>query len=141
MKSNVELHFCILLALNFRWKRLSDEDKVSRGHAAGVAILNSTHVSPTHLSVIGRCTSIGKRCLVHEAFPLSGIRRLSAIGEQKMYCIYRNNGCYIDCCPLYGRCPLLGGSGGSTVFYSTLLVIFLLLFLFLLRLFIQFFPH
>ena len=32
-------------------------------------------------------------------------------------CIYGNSSWYIDCCPLYGRCPLLGVSdiGGSTV--------------------------
>ena len=34
-----------------------------------------------------------------------------------MYCLYGNSSWYIDCCPLYGRCPLLGVSviGGSTV--------------------------
>ena len=34
-----------------------------------------------------------------------------------MYCVYGNTSWYIDCCPLYGRCPLLGVSviGGSTV--------------------------
>ena len=112
--------------LSFRWKRLSDEDKVGRGHAFprhGAATGDPRYFQlhprdPTHLSVIGRCTSIGKRRLVHEACPLSGIRRLSAIGEQKMYCVYGNSGWYTDCCPLYGRCPLLGVSviGGSTVY-------------------------
>ena len=35
-----------------------------------------------------------------------------------MYCLYGNSNWYIDCCPLYGRCPLLGVSviGGSTVY-------------------------
>ena len=35
-----------------------------------------------------------------------------------MYCVYGNSSRYIDCCPLYGRCPLLGVSiiGGSTVY-------------------------
>ena len=34
-----------------------------------------------------------------------------------MYCLNGNSIWYIDCCPLYGRCPLLGVSiiGGSTV--------------------------
>ena len=34
-----------------------------------------------------------------------------------MYCLYGNSSWYIDCCPLYGKCPLLGVSviGGSTV--------------------------
>ena len=43
---------------------------------------------------------------------------LSAIREQLMYCINGSCGRYIDCCPLYGRCPLLGVSvnRGSTVF-------------------------
>ena len=38
-----------------------------------------------------------------------------------MYCIYGNSSWYIDCCPLYGRCPLLGVSviGGSTVVHFT----------------------
>ena len=35
-----------------------------------------------------------------------------------MYCVYGNSSWYIDCCPLYGRCPLLGVSviGDSTVY-------------------------
>ena len=38
-----------------------------------------------------------------------------------MYCLYGNSSWYIDCCPLYGRCPLLGVSviRGSTVFNIT----------------------
>ena len=34
-----------------------------------------------------------------------------------MYCVYGNSSWYIDCCPLYGRCPLLRVSviGISTV--------------------------
>ena len=38
-----------------------------------------------------------------------------------MYCLYGNSSWYIDCCPLYGRCPLLGVSviGGSTVLNIT----------------------
>ena len=44
-----------------------------------------------------------------------------------MYYLYGNSGWYIDCCPLYGRYPLLGVSviGGSTVYIyrtSSLLV-------------------
>ena len=37
-----------------------------------------------------------------------------------MYCIYGNSSWYIRGGPLYGGCPLLGGSviGGSTVFAS-----------------------
>ena len=35
-----------------------------------------------------------------------------------MYCLYGNSSWYIDCRPLYGRCPLLEVSviGGSTVY-------------------------
>ena len=49
--------------------------------------------------------------------PLFGIRRLSAIRDQKMYCVYGNIGRYIHVGPLFGGGPLLGGSviGGSTV--------------------------
>ena len=34
-----------------------------------------------------------------------------------MYCVYGNSSWYMDCCPLYSRCPLLGVSviGGPTV--------------------------
>ena len=51
--------------------------------------------------------------------PLFGIRRLSAIREQKMYCVYGNSGRYIHGGALFGGGPLLGGSviGGSTVYY------------------------
>ena len=50
--------------------------------------------------------------------PLFRIHRLSAIREQKMYCVYGNSGRYIHGGPLFGGGPLLGGSviGGSTVF-------------------------
>ena len=53
--------------------------------------------------------------LVHSACPLSGIWRLSAIGE--LYCVYGNSSWYIHWGPLYGECLLLGGSviRGSTV--------------------------
>ena len=52
--------------------------------------------------------------------PLIGIRRLSDIREQKMYCVYRKSGWYIHGGPLFGGGPLLGGSviGGFTVFLS-----------------------
>ena len=59
---------------------------------------------------------------------LPGIRRLSDIPEQKMYCVYGNNGSYIHDSygsyihdgPLFGGGPLLGGSviGGSTVLHN-----------------------
>ena len=51
------------------------------------------------------------------AGPLFGIRRLSAIREHKMYCVYGNSGRYIHGGPLFGGGSLLGGSviGGSTV--------------------------
>ena len=56
-----------------------------------------------------RCISIGKYRLAHTDCLLSGIRRSSAILEQLVYFIYVNSNWYIDCCPLYGRCLLLGG--------------------------------
>ena len=48
--------------------------------------------------------------------PLFEIRRLSAIREQKMYCVYGNSG-YIHGGPLFGGGPLLGRFviRGSTV--------------------------
>ena len=49
-------------------------------------------------------------CMVQADCPLFVIQRLSAIQEQLMYCVYGNSGRYIDCCSLYGRCLLLGGS-------------------------------
>ena len=65
-----------------------------------------------------RCISIVKYSLVLANCLLSGIQTLSAILKQFIYCVYGNSGRYIDCCPLCGRCPLLGGSvnRGSTVY-------------------------
>ena len=59
----------------------------------------------------------GKYRLVHADCPLSRIWRSPAIREQLMYCVYGNSGWYINCCPLYDRCLVMGVSinGGSTV--------------------------
>ena len=70
------------------------------------------------------CFYMGRCCSVHNTCPLSGIQRLSAIQEQKMYCIYGNSSWYIHGGPLYGGGPLLGGSviRGSTVFSKLLIL-------------------
>ena len=83
----------------------------------GDFFLSSAHSSPAHLSVIGGDFVLEIVLLVRSVCPLFGIRRLSAIREQKMYCAYGYSGRYIHRGPLFGGGPLLGGSviGGSTV--------------------------
>ena len=71
---------------------------------------------PRPLVCCQRCFSIGNFRSVRSACPLFGIRRLSAIREQKMYCVYGNSSWYIYDGPLLGGLLLRGSViGGSTV--------------------------
>ena len=85
--------------------------------------LSSAHMSPTHLSIIGHVfiweSFVWYTALVHypeiRGCPLFGSRKCTvSIGIAV--------GTYIHGGPLYGGCPLLGGSviGGSTVFSKLL---------------------
>ena len=90
---------------------------VELGLRTTLAISELRPHEPANLSVIGGVFSIRKCRSASSACPLFGIRRLSAIWEKKMDCVYGNSSWYIHGGPLFGGGLLLGGSviGGSTV--------------------------